>query len=118
MSLITLFREYNELPEYSGLRLMHVNQLSLFGDAPIHIAATRGNLLELQLLYENGANLNLKGEHGYTPLHCAVEQGHLDAVNWLVSSHANVNLKNDDNQSPFDLACTLGYEAIQKVFNQ
>lgn len=70
-----LLAEYSALPEFSGLECADVNSLGLFGDRPIHIAATRGDIDEIQLILGHGADINCKGEHGYTALHDAVEQG-------------------------------------------
>ena len=53
---------------------------------------------------EAGAELNIKGEHGFTPLHEAVQQGHLDVARLLLSNGASNAVKNHSNQTPADLA--------------
>jgi len=73
--LALLLKEYSTLPECSCIECSGVNSLSLFGGRPIHIAATRGDVEEIELLLSHGADIDCKGEHGYTALHDAVEQG-------------------------------------------
>lgn len=106
--LILLLAEYSTLPEFSGLECADVNSPSLFGDRPIHIAATRGDINEIQLILSQGADINCKGEHGYTALHDAVEQGNRDAVDYLLKNGANSQDQNDDGISPAELAKLLG----------
>ncbi|WP_089393962.1 ankyrin repeat domain-containing protein [Pseudomonas delhiensis] len=102
-----LLAEYSSLPEFSGVECVDVNSVSLFGDRPIHVAATRGSIDEIHLVLSQGADINCKGEHGYTALHDAVEQGHIDAVNYLLKHGANAGILNDDGVSPVGLAKLL-----------
>lgn len=110
--LSLLLAEYSTLPEFSGLECADVNSPSLFGDRPIHIAATRGDISEIQLILSQGADINCKGEHGYTALHDAVEQGNRDAVDYLLKHGANPEALNDDGVSPAELAKLLDESEI------
>jgi ankyrin repeat protein len=107
MKVIELLNDYQKLPEYSEVELEDVNQVSLFGDRPINIAATRGAIDEMATLIANGAHINNSGEHGYTPLHNAVEQGHVLAVEWLLKHGADSSLQNANGLNPLDLAKAL-----------
>lgn len=118
IELQALLNEYAALPEYFGCKSIEVNQVSLFGDRPINIAATRGVLAEIDILLKNGVNINNKGEHGYTPLHNAVEQGHIAAVLFLLDRGANKFIVNDDFQTAGDLAVLLGEHSLVQVLNQ
>lgn len=118
MNLQSLFSDYQTLPEYSELVLDSVSCVSLFGDQPIHVAATRGAIDELTVLLENGANINVPGEHGYRPLHDAVEQGHVEAVRWLLRNGADRSLRSKNNLSPFDLAELLGEIEIAEILRE
>ena len=110
-----VLEDYQSLPEYTGVTITDVNQLSLFGDHPINVAATRGSIDELGVLLANGANLNASGEHGYTPLHNAVEQGKKAAVQWLMENGADVSLKNDNGETPESLARLLDEGEIAEL---
>lgn len=118
MNINDLLRDYQTLPEYSGIVLADVNQMSLFGDQPINVAATRGAIEEMEILLAHGANINFPGEHGYTPLHNAVEQGKLDAVKWLLKNGANKTVCNNIGDSPLDLAKILGEDEIASLLDE
>jgi ankyrin repeat protein len=108
IALVTeILARYSQLPEYSGIALLHVNQVSLFGDRPINVAATRGSIPEMAALVLAGANVNSAGEHGYTPLHNAVEQGEVDAVEWLLDHGADPSVADNAGSTPRDLAVVL-----------
>jgi uncharacterized protein len=110
-----ILRDYQTLPEYLGLHLSDVNQVSLFGDRPMNVAATRGSIDEMEVLLAHGARVNEAGEHGYTPLHNAVEQGQLDAVLWLLAHGANKSMRNGAGETPAELARVLQEEDIAVV---
>jgi uncharacterized protein len=112
VNIADILKDYQTLPEYSGLRLVDVNQISLFGDRPMNVAATRGSINEMEVLVSHGARVSEAGEHGYTPLHNAVEQGQLDAVLWLLAHGANTTVKNNSGETPAALAQILGEEQI------
>jgi ankyrin repeat protein len=114
--LFRVLGEYITLPEYSGYNNIDVNTKSLFGDYPIHIAATRGCIEEIKILLASGADINAKGEHGYTPLHDAVEQGYGGAVKFLLDQGADKSLKNDDGDTALSLACNLEENIIERLF--
>lgn len=118
MDIKLILTDYESLPEYSGLNLVDVNQVSLFGDRPINIAATRGSIEELETLVAHGANVNDAGEHGYTPLHNAVEQGRLEAVVWLLAHGADKALPNDAGETPAELALVLEDVRIASLLQQ
>jgi ankyrin repeat protein len=117
ISLKEIFLDYQSLPEYSGLQVKDVHCRSLFGDLPVHIAATRGAVDELSILVQNGADISEGGEHGYRPLHNAVEQGQFEAVQWLIDHGADRHSQNDDGCTPEDLAKLLGENEIANYLN-
>ena len=113
--LLLLLAEYSALPEYSGMECVDIESRSLFGDGPIHIAATRGDVNKIELWLKCGANINSKGEHGYTALHDAIEQGHKEAVIYLLKYGANPEILNDDGFSAAGLANLLGENEILRL---
>lgn len=118
LSLNKLLSEYASLPEYSEMGVINISTVSLFGEYPINIAATRGILEEVKLLISSGADINASGEHGYTPLHNAVEQGHVDIVRFLVAKGADVGKRNDNGETPAELATLMDEKKIQKLLSR
>lgn len=84
--------------------LADVNQVSLFGDYPLHVAAVRGSVEDINILVDHGANINAKGEYDMTPLHHAAEHGHPEAVRTLLEKGADANLEDDHKCTPVELA--------------
>jgi ankyrin repeat protein len=100
------------LPEFAGIDLTDVNQRGNFGNSPLKVASTRGNIEEIEALFAGGANVNAKGEDGYTALHHAASQGHVAAVIRLLQAGALPDLVNDDCRTPRDLAVSLTEDAV------
>ena len=104
--------DYGGLTEYLGEPTPSAHSRSLFGDYPIHIAAVRGSIEDLQVLLHAGANINQQGETGFTPLHYAALHGHLDTVLHLLKAGAARDLRNGDDDTAYDVAKTLGEKSI------
>lgn len=64
------------------------------GEAAIHIVTKRSDLGWLGLLYQKGANLNLKDREGNTPLILAALTRWTDGVATLIRLKAQVNAQN------------------------
>jgi len=69
------------------------------GETPIHIAAKMGKII-VKLLFENGADLNSRGNDGNTPLHTAVLHGKVMIVQYLVEKGVNVNIEGGREHKP------------------
>ena len=107
--------ELRDLPEFSNVDQISLNTKSLFGDTPLHVAATRGDTQAIQALLNSGADVNAQGEDQYTPLHEAVAQGHVEAVRLLIAANARKDLKNEHGDTPLHLAELLGRVEISKI---
>ncbi|MBN2270416.1 MAG: ankyrin repeat domain-containing protein [Sedimentisphaerales bacterium] len=70
----------------------------------IHLAAELGALAQVEVLLEEGIDVNAKDEDGKTPLHLAVQEDHKDVVQALVSKGADVNAKDNKGMTPIHLA--------------
>lgn len=116
--LLKLLKEYNQLTEYLGIELTDVNQKSNFGDYPIHIASVRGDMNEMKILLDNGANINAIGEHGYTALHNAVEQGHIKMVEFLLNQGIDTTIKNINHLTAKELAQITDNQEIYKMLDE
>lgn len=109
-SLNQLFNEYALLPDFFGKKILTVNSKIGYGDYLINTAATRGDIEEIKILLDAGADINANGENNFSPLHNAVEQGHYEAVKFLIEKGADTLIKNSDGNSPADLALILNEE--------
>ncbi len=82
--------------------LTGINQLNIFGEAPIHIAAWKGTASDVQWLLENGADINQVGEFGMTPLHYAYMGRRAEIIELLLNAGANENALCDRGLRPQD----------------
>ena len=110
-------KSYEEVPDFYGLKIEAINSKSRYGDQVIHMACVSGNLQDLEIFLNNGADVNARGESGMIPLHYAVEQGHAELVQFLWAKGANKNLKDDNGDTPADTAKLLNKEDILLILN-
>jgi ankyrin repeat protein len=66
----------------------------------------------MELLINNGANINARNRSGMTPLHAAALMGQYKAVELLVNKGADVNAKNNEGITPLQIASRKGYQSI------
>jgi ankyrin repeat protein len=91
-----------------------VNQLDIRGYALVHYVTDMVDSLALNVLIEQGANINLKDKHGNTPIFYTVLHGSLEMTTKLASAGANINSQNNDGVSPLHLAILTQNEKIAK----
>lgn len=65
--------------------------------------------LDVQLLINNGANLNNQDNYGNTPLHnaCNIRSLH-GAIRILIDNCADINISNNDGWIPLIVLCNIG----------
>lgn len=114
-SLNVLLKSYETIPDFYGLKIEAINSQSRYGDQVIHMACVSGNLQDLEIFINNGADVNVGGEGGMTPLHYAVEQGHLEIVQFLLANGADKSIKDDDGETAADMALMLNKEDFINV---
>jgi len=91
-----------------------VNAMEQF---PLHEAAKSGDidLVEVLLLSNNNAGINLQDNDGDTPLHWAASNDHEAIVKLLLDKGANANLQNNDGETPLQHEIVRMILAKQKV---
>lgn len=82
-----------------------INDYDKDGLGAIHWASDRGHHKILEILLQNGANVNLiDTDSGQTALHYAISCGHLDCIKTLLQNGANPNITDSDDVTCIDLA--------------
>jgi len=82
---------------------------------PIHTSARYGQKERVQLLLDQGSDVNTKDAGGYTPLHHAAEKGHKDVCELLVLKGANVNAKDTHDWRPLHCAAKYGHTNVAEL---
>ena len=72
--------------------------------APVHAAASVGDMASMRLLLERGADPNARQHLGYAPLHAAAANGDRATAELLVAHGANPKAATDDGKTPADFA--------------
>ena len=84
------------IPSFEGVELTSADvQDRAFGERPLHIVAIWGDVESARILIEEGATIDVSGEHGCTALHEAALQEHIEVVKLLLSKGADPKNKSD-----------------------
>ena len=70
------------------------------GVTAVGIAAYKGNIKIMDMLYKAGADINQTSKHGAGPLYLAIKQNKIDVIKYLVERNAFVHLY-DPSQSDY-----------------
>ncbi|XP_062579236.1 uncharacterized protein LOC134241175 [Saccostrea cucullata] len=85
---------------------------------PLYIACQNGHESTLQLLLNNGADINLCKNDGASPLYIACQNGHDSTVQPLLNKGADINLCEKNGVSPLYIACQNGHDStLQLLLN-
>jgi ankyrin repeat protein len=79
------------------------------GWAPLHYAASSGNVQVIQLLLDHYAYIDAESPNGSTPLMMAAMYGSADAVKVLLDAGADASLKNAIGLTALDFAQKAGH---------
>lgn len=88
------------------------------GNTALIWASGNGDVDMVQLLIDNGADINIKNKDGYTALIWASSEGHLDVVRLLLDAGANANIKDNWGNTALDEAILNGYINISKLLEE
>jgi FOG: Ankyrin repeat len=109
--------QVQEAVPFLGIELKDVDQRSIFGDTPLILVMTWGDVAAASLLIEAGADVSVKGEDGDTALHRAASFGHAELIALLLANNARASAENDDGYTPLQLAELGGNEAIVQMLD-
>ena len=75
---------------------------------PLHIAAVKGDLEEIESLLEQEADIEAENRYtGETPIFYAVTNQHIDVVRYLIEAEANVDVQRNNGDTPLHVAARL-----------
>ena len=87
--------------------------------SPLGAALAWEHLDIAQLLYEHGADVDVRGQDRRTPLISAPSHGHCEIVEWLLSHGANPNLQSDGKCfTPLHMAAWFGRVEVSRILLQ
>jgi Ankyrin repeats (3 copies)/Ankyrin repeat len=92
---------------------MDINAINILGQTPLHLAAENGNGDAVQLLLDNGAEVDAVAiDSGCTALHYAASLGHVDLCELLVRHGANPDAQTVSLETPLHLAVASGHSKV------
>jgi ankyrin repeat protein len=71
--------------------------------SPLHLACEIGNIEIVQLLLENGADIDVLDNYFMTPLHYASNRNHFKTIKLLIKHKAKINVFDDHDRLPIHL---------------
>jgi ankyrin repeat protein len=103
----------------AGVLLVCINESCIGNDplvgTPLIYAAGYGHVEVVQMLLEDGANVDRAEEYGFTALHVAAANGHLDVCRLLLDWGATVDPLDEWQDTPLHLAAMRGHLSVVKL---
>ena len=88
------------------------------GNTALHIACFRCYPCLIEVLIEEGANVNARNLKGNTPLIFTCQVGKAKVAEYLINHGAEVNYFNSNNDTPILIACRNGQSDVLEVLLQ
>jgi ankyrin repeat protein len=74
------------------------------GTTPLHLASIHGNTETVNLLIDEGANINARNHKGITALQLASLNGNIEIVKLLIKRGADINLSDNKDNAALEMA--------------
>lgn len=84
------------------------DEISKGGQTPLHAAAWKGDVTQIQSLIAGGTDVNSTSSFGTTPLHAAAVNNQLQAVKVLLQLGARVDARDGLGRTPLFAAMEVG----------
>ena len=86
------------------------------GMTPIMLAASKGNVEIIDLLFTQGADPNKRGSMQRTALQYAAEKNHIEAAKRLLAYGADIDAYDNGRLTPLVMAASRGYTELSLFF--
>lgn len=93
-----------------------INQVDKQGKTPLHMAAIKNNLGNIDLLLKNSANIDIKDKDGRTALFYALTTNNYQAAAFLVKKGADIRITDNNGTSIEDLIVNSDISMYQMSF--
>ncbi|KAK4079824.1 hypothetical protein Trihar35433_929 [Trichoderma harzianum] len=93
----------------------HLEGDDAYTQTPLVRAIKENQIIAAELLFDRGADPNLRGSDQRTPLSWAVELGHSAIVQLLLDKGADPNVKDSTRRTPLSVAAEKGYTDIVQL---
>ncbi|WP_100658797.1 ankyrin repeat domain-containing protein [Alteromonas flava] len=116
-SIEQLYKDIEGVAEFSGINIDGPETVGLFSNRPLHVAAIWNDCEAIDMLVAAGADINVKGEHGFTPLFEASAQDNYEAVKRLIELGAKA-IRNDDGLLPSEYVSNTANERTVNLLRE
>ncbi|OPB39220.1 hypothetical protein A0O28_0049260 [Trichoderma guizhouense] len=93
----------------------HLEGSDVYTQTPLVSAIKENEIIAAELLFDTGADPNLRGSDERAPLSWAVELGHSAIVQLLLDKGADPNVKDSTKRTPLSVAAEKGYTDIVQL---
>jgi ankyrin repeat protein len=110
---------FHDLAEH--LIINHPEQVNAncgFYVSPLGAALGAGHFKVAQLLYQHGADVDVRGHSKQTLLDCGASYGHRGVAEWLLHRGADPNIRNSFGWTPLHFAAAKGHSEIAEILLQ
>lgn len=97
---------------------LNLNEIANNGQTPLMQAVANSVFQAVEVLIQNGADVNVRGSYNLTALHEAAANGEIVITQYLLNHGAVVDAETVDGVTPLMCAAAWGYSEIVKLLLQ